>query len=77
MIIGGAYEFSKGNKLYFFSMSIIIIMFITEYLFLGQSRWRAPIDPIFMIFAAVGSSLLINKLKVLFDNRNVKFNPRS
>ena len=77
MIIGGAYEFSKGNKLYFFSMSIIIILFIAEYLFLGQSRWRAPIDPIFMIFAAVGSSLLINKLKVLFDNRNVKFNPRS
>ena len=41
----------------------ILALFIAEYLFLGQSRWRAPLDPIFMLFAAVGFSYLLSKLK--------------
>ena len=61
MAIGFLNEISKGNKLYFLSMSIVIILFIAEYLFLGQSRWRAPLDPIFMMLAAVGFTMLVNR----------------
>jgi hypothetical protein len=63
MIFGILNELKKENNLFFLSIFFILALFIAEYLFLGQSRWRAPLDPIFMLFAAVGFSYLLSKLK--------------
>lgn len=47
------------------SLSFFVIMFIAEYMFLGQSRWRVPLDPFFIILASQGiyfiSHLFIRK----------------
>lgn len=73
MLIGFYLEFSKANKLFYLGMLIVLLLFIAEYLFLGQSRWRAPLDPIFMMFAAVGYSILINKF-FIFLKKNKEQN---
>ena len=65
MTVGFIHEIKKENKLFFFGVSIVLLLFILEYIFLGQSRWRAPIDPIFMMFSAVGFSFLLGKIKPL------------
>jgi hypothetical protein len=65
MVIGIYNSIREDNKLYFYSIFVLILLFILEYMFLGQSRWRVPIDPIFMMFSAVGATYLIRKFKKL------------
>jgi hypothetical protein len=36
------------------SLSFFVLLFIAEYMFLGQSRWRVPLDPFFIIIASQG-----------------------
>jgi hypothetical protein len=63
MVIGIYHGISQDNKLYFYSIFVLILLFILEFMFLGQSRWRVPLDPIFMMFSAVGATYLIRKFK--------------
>ena len=64
LIIGLIHVFSNSNNKY---LSIIVIFYIllfsAEYLFLGQSRWRGPLDPLIMIFSALGVLSTINFYK--------------
>lgn len=71
MLIGFISEIKKRHKSYFFGVTIILILFTAEYLFLGQSRWRAPFNPIFMMFSAVGFSIIFNKLKGIINQSSI------
>ena len=45
---------NSHNGLTILAMSSFILFFIAEYMFLGQSRWRVPLDPFFIILASQG-----------------------
>jgi len=45
---------NSNNKFLFFILLLYILLFSAEYLFLGQSRWRVPLEPLIMIFSALG-----------------------
>jgi len=40
-----------------------VLLFAAEYLFLGQSRWRVPLEPMIMIFSALGLYSIISHYK--------------
>jgi hypothetical protein len=68
-VIGLTYLFKdlKSNYLALL-LFLYVFLFSAEYLFLGQSRWRVPLDPIIVIFSALGlysvlSYFKINKLR--------------
>ena len=54
-IIGLAHLFKNSNNKYLFiTLLFYILIFTAIYLFLGQSRWRVPLEPIIIIFSALG-----------------------
>ena len=55
LIIGLMHIFSGSNNKY---LSVVVL-----FLFLGQSRWRVPLDPLIMIFSALGIFSAINFYK--------------
>ena len=63
-VIGLIHVFSKSNNKY---LSVVVLFYIllfsAEYLFLGQSRWRVPLDPLIMMFSALGIFSIIRFYK--------------
>ena len=51
---------NSNNRYLIIVMLLYILLFAAEYLFLGQSRWRVPLDPIMMVFSAFGVYRVIN-----------------
>jgi hypothetical protein len=64
LVVGLMYLFKNSNNKH---LSIVVLfhvlLFAAEYLFLGQSRWRVPLDPLMMIFSALGLYSIISHYK--------------
>ena len=64
LVVGLVYLFKNSNNKH---LSIVVLfyvlLFAAEYLFLGQSRWRVPLEPLMMIFSALGLYSIISHYK--------------
>jgi len=64
LVVGLVYLFKNSNNKH---LSIVVLfyvlLFAAEYLFLGQSRWRVPLEPMIMIFSALGLYSIISHYK--------------
>jgi len=64
LIVGLVYLFyNSSNKYLFITLIFYIFTFAAIYLFLGQSRWRVPLEPIIMIFSSLGVYQIVNFYK--------------
>ena len=64
LVVGLVHLFKNSNNKH---LSIVVLfyvlLFAAEYLFLGQSRWRVPLEPMIMIFSALGLYSIISHYK--------------
>jgi len=64
LVVGLMHLFKNSNNKH---LSIVVLfyvlLFAAEYLFLGQSRWRVPLEPLMMIFSALGLYSIISHYK--------------
>ena len=64
-IVGLFYLFKNREwRPYGFLLVEIISIFIAAYLYLGQSRFRVPLDPLLMLFTVIGILYIIKDIKM-------------
>jgi hypothetical protein len=61
----GIYRIIKDKEgiLYLIVLFSVLLLFTAMYLYLGQSRFRVPLEPILMLLAVLGLSIDKNKNK--------------
>lgn len=69
LMLFGIYSIIKNriNIHIILALTFFILLFVAEYMFLGQSRWRVPLDPFFIVIGAVG----ISQILYLFSRKRV------
>jgi 4-amino-4-deoxy-L-arabinose transferase-like glycosyltransferase len=64
-IIGLFYMFKKHEWLPIGVLLVeIIVIFTASYLYLGQSRFRVPLEPILMLLVVIGVAFLVNRRQI-------------
>jgi 4-amino-4-deoxy-L-arabinose transferase-like glycosyltransferase len=65
LMIFGIWSIFKNsiNREIILALSFFVLFFIAEFMFLGQSRWRVPLDPFIIILASQGIYYILNTFK--------------
>jgi hypothetical protein len=68
----GVFHLLKDKKWRPYGLLIleVILIFSAAYLYLGQSRFRVPLEPFLMLFTVIGIAGMVKKYRKITNHRN-------